>query len=149
MASKQPGLRAAAAAFREGAGVLRGPMRCLRILCLDCVWLVIECGRSCPCLERRSKMTLQLWAYASGTAHETASCTSKGGGGISCTIVHQACAVRRAGAVPPMRVRIQLCSHYGWRPRATVCDQFRSRWPPRRALRGVSKLVGKRRKKHL
>ena len=31
--------------------------------------------------------------------HGTASCTSKGGRGISCTIVHQACAVRCAGAV--------------------------------------------------
>ena len=45
----------------------------------ECVQLVIECGRICPCLERRppsplaSAMTMQLWAYLT----QTASCTSK------------------------------------------------------------------------
>ena len=52
--------------------------------------LVIECGRCCPCLERASSplasaMTMQLWAYASDTAHKTAPCTSTGGRSISCT----------------------------------------------------------------
>ena len=56
------------------------------------VSLVIECGRCYPCLGRRalsphaSAMTMQLWAYASNTIHETASCTSKGGRITSCRI---------------------------------------------------------------
>ena len=29
-------------------------MRCLRVLYLDCVLLVIERGRCCPCLEKRA-----------------------------------------------------------------------------------------------
>ena len=29
-------------------------MRCLRVLHLDCIQLVTECGRCCPCLERRA-----------------------------------------------------------------------------------------------
>ena len=33
------------------SGSLRGPMRCLRHLWDDCVQLVIECGRCCPCLD--------------------------------------------------------------------------------------------------
>ena len=79
-------------------------MRCLRVIYLDCVWLVIDCGYCCPCLEMRassphaSAMTVQLWAYASDTTHETASCTSKVVTDISCKIVHQACAVRCADA---------------------------------------------------
>ena len=39
---------------------LRGTMRCVRILCSECVQLVIECGRSCPCFTKQV-MDMALW----------------------------------------------------------------------------------------